>query len=165
MCDYDAAAALDKHLARGDTHEYWSAGLAYARGAVQLRVGDDRDLELLRVRRRARHRGGARGVGTDGRHLTRASLQRASTSQPLAAPHARAHDAEADGRLHARADRWLCVLERQPPVRALLHFAGREKTAPAYCYSRISRPWCLCPARARLRLRLLRDGRKNHRPK
>ena len=29
VCDYDAAAALDKHLARGDTHEYWSAGLAY----------------------------------------------------------------------------------------------------------------------------------------
>ena len=105
VCDYDAAAALDKHLARGDTHEYWSAGLAYVLEAVQLRVGDDRDLELLRVRRRARHRGGARGVGTDGRaHAAPDAATWPLHLAALAAPHARAHDAEADGRLHARAD-------------------------------------------------------------
>ena len=104
VCDYDAAAALDTHLARGDTHEYWSAGLAYVRGAVQLRVGDDRDLELLRVRRRARHRGALAASEPMDAPTPRPTLQRGPSTCALAAPHARAHDAEADGRLHARAD-------------------------------------------------------------
>ena len=86
VCDYDAAAALDKHLARGDTHEYWSAGLAYVLEARCNFVWAT--TEILSYCAFA-----APDAATWPLHLA-----------ALAAPHARAHDAEADGRLHARAD-------------------------------------------------------------
>ena len=106
VCDYDAAAALDKHLARGDTHEYWSAGLAYVLEARCNFVWATTEILSYCAFDAAPDIGGARGVGTDGR--AHAAPDAATWPLHLAAPsprpHARAHDAEADGRLHARAD-------------------------------------------------------------
>ena len=122
---------------------------------MQLPVGHDRGPELLRVRRRARHRGRARGVPTHGRALAAPDAGTATRNiSALRQTHARAHDLEADARRDRRA-----VVQRLRAVHAsagprVLRFLGQR--VPCVLL-RLVLPDLRAAGRLRLRLRLLRE--------